>query len=83
LAFQVWPFNHQVFAMATRRKSLIPAARIVKAILTIRDENVMLDEDLAALYGVTTKVLNQAVRRNKKRFQGISCSSSARTKSKF
>lgn len=37
-------------------------------IYTIRDQRVMLDSDLAKLYGVETKVLNQAVRRNLKRF---------------
>ena len=37
-------------------------------ILTIRGVQVMLDRDLAALYGVTTGALNQAVKRNKSRF---------------
>lgn len=37
-------------------------------IYTIRGNRVMLDSDLAKLYGVKTKVLNQAVRRNLKRF---------------
>jgi len=37
-------------------------------ILTIRGEKVILDVDLAALYGVTTKALNQAVKRNAERF---------------
>ncbi len=37
-------------------------------ILTIRGQKVMLDRDLAALYGVPTKALNQAVKRNSKRF---------------
>lgn len=37
-------------------------------IVTIRDQKVVLDSDLAAIYGVTTKALNQAVRRNRKRF---------------
>lgn len=37
-------------------------------IYTIRGKQVMLDKDLAELYGVGTKVLNQAVRRNEKRF---------------
>lgn len=37
-------------------------------ILTIRDQKVVLDSDLAAVYGVTTRVLNQALRRNKGRF---------------
>ena len=38
------------------------------SIYLIRGHRVMLDEDLAKLYGVETKVLNQAVRRNKDRF---------------
>jgi phage regulator Rha-like protein len=48
--------------------TLIPAQRIFHSIYTIRDQRVMLDEDLANLYGVKTKVLNQAIRRNKERF---------------
>lgn len=47
---------------------LIPDARIERVILAIRGHNVILDSELAALYGVPTKVLNQAVRRNLKRF---------------
>jgi len=38
------------------------------AILLIRGQQVMIDADLASLYGVTTKALNQAVSRNEKRF---------------
>ena len=41
---------------------------IEKKILVIRDQQVMLDRDLAELYGVETKVLNQAVKRNIERF---------------
>lgn len=48
--------------------SLIPLERIERAILLIRGEKVMLDSDLAELYGVSTKVLNQAVKRNVNRF---------------
>ncbi len=47
---------------------LIPVERIESKILVIREQKVMLDRDLAELYGVGTKVLNQAVRRNIKRF---------------
>jgi hypothetical protein len=39
------------------KKSLIPVDRIEKAILLIRGQKVMLDADLAGLYGVETKVL--------------------------
>lgn len=46
----------------------IPVERIEKAIYFIRGEKVMLDRDLAELYGVETRVLNQAVSRNKDRF---------------
>jgi len=49
-------------------KSLIPAERIEKSILLIRKQKVMLDSDLAALYGVETKALVQAVKRNLERF---------------
>ena len=53
--------------MATS-KSLIPVERIEKSILLIRGHKVMLDSDLAELYGVTTARLNEQVRRNKERF---------------
>jgi len=49
-------------------KLLIPTNVIEQKILMIRGHKVMLDSDLATLYGVETKVLNQAVRRNIKRF---------------
>ena len=42
--------------------------KVESAIHTLRGMRVMFDSDLAAFYGVTTKVLNQAVRRNKRRF---------------
>jgi len=51
-----------------RETSLIPAKRIENSIFFIRGEKVILDEDLAFLYGVFTKVLIQAVKRNKERF---------------
>lgn len=49
-------------------KSLIPAERIERSILLVRGHKVMLDRDLAELYGVPTKVLVQAVKRNVRRF---------------
>jgi hypothetical protein len=48
--------------------SMIPAERIERAILLIRGHKVMLDSDLAALYGVETKSLVRAVKRNLERF---------------
>ncbi len=54
--------------MPTSSKSLIPIERIEKSILLIRGHKVILDSDLAELYGVETKVFNQAVKRNISRF---------------
>jgi hypothetical protein len=48
--------------------ALVPAERIEPRILVLRAQKVMLDADLAALYGVPTKALNQAVKRNRERF---------------
>ena len=48
--------------------NIIPADRIEKAIYLIRGQKVMIDRDLAELYQVETKVLNQAVKRNRDRF---------------
>jgi len=50
------------------RSSIVPVERIEQIILLIRGEKVILDVDLAGLYGVTTKRLNQQVNRNRARF---------------
>jgi len=47
---------------------LIPQEVIERKILVIRGHRVMIDRDLAALYGVSTKRLNEQVKRNMKRF---------------
>jgi hypothetical protein len=49
-------------------KTGIPPERIERRILLIRGQKVMLDADLAELYGVPTRVLNQTVKRNIERF---------------
>jgi len=49
-------------------KALIPVEIIEQRILLIRGQRVMLDADLAALYGTTTKRLNEQVKRNLDRF---------------
>jgi hypothetical protein len=49
-------------------QSIIPIERIENKIYLVRKRKVMLDADLSELYGVDTKVLNQAVKRNKERF---------------
>jgi hypothetical protein len=46
----------------------VPTDRVTRSILTIRGQKVMLDADLASLYGVTTKRLNEQVKRNRERF---------------
>ncbi|MCC7184169.1 MAG: ORF6N domain-containing protein [Rhodocyclaceae bacterium] len=48
--------------------ALIPVERIENRILLVRGHKVLLDADLAALYGVTTKRFNEQVRRNAERF---------------
>lgn len=49
-------------------ESVVPVERVESAILAIRGHRVLLDSELAALYGVDVKVLNQAVKRNIERF---------------
>jgi hypothetical protein len=49
-------------------ESLVPVERIEGLIFLIRGQKVMLDTDLAQIYGVETKALNRAVKRNKERF---------------
>jgi len=50
------------------KSSLLPPEAITHRILLLRGQKVLLDADLAALYGVETKVLLQAVKRNLERF---------------
>ena len=50
------------------KREVTATARIEEAILLIRGQKVMLDSALAALYGVRTKILNKAVKRNLDRF---------------
>jgi hypothetical protein len=47
---------------------ILPDETIINKIYIIRDKKVMIDRDLAELYGVDTRVLNQTVKRNLKRF---------------
>lgn len=48
--------------------TIIPDSRVASRIFFIRGKKVMLDRDLAELYGVETRALNQATKRNAKRF---------------
>ena len=54
--------------MTENANSIVPIERIQNSIYLIRKQKVMLDKDLATLYGVETKALIQAVMRNIERF---------------
>jgi ORF6N domain len=54
--------------MPTKSQSLIPVDAIAKRITLIRNQRVIIDADLAALYGVSTSAFNQAIKRNQTRF---------------
>jgi len=49
-------------------KNILPDEVIINKIYLIREQKVMLDKDLAEMYGIDTKVLKQAVKRNAERF---------------
>ncbi len=53
-----------------KRATTIPTEPVESRILTLRRQKVILDSDLAAIYGVTTKRLNEQVKRNARRFPG-------------
>ena len=57
--------------------------RIQQAILLVRGHKVMIDSDLAALYGVETRALVQAVKRNLERFPNDLCFSLLRRNSRI
>ena len=50
------------------KRSLVPSEKIDRAILFLRSKRVMLDADLAVIFGTTTKRVNQQVKRNIDRF---------------
>ena len=60
--------NRRIAQGNTRGTGTIPLERISSAIFILRGHRVILDAELAALYGVTTKALNQAIKRNRDRF---------------
>ena len=61
----------------------VSAEQIEHVILLVHGQRVMLDADLAALYGVETRELVQAVKRNLARFPGDSCSACRRRTSRL
>jgi hypothetical protein len=62
------------------KHSIVPIGLISQKIYFVRSTRVMLDADLAQLYGVATKNLNKAVKRNVSRFLRTLCSSFHRMK---
>lgn len=54
--------------MPTKKKPTVPVENITQSILILRGQRVLLDSQLAELYGVETRILNQAVKRNAERF---------------
>ena len=52
----------------SKKKILVPTERIERMIFVLRGQKVMFDYDLAELYGVSTKRLNEQVKRNIERF---------------
>jgi len=61
--------SFKIMAKETKKQvSLIPQGRIENNIIVLRNKKIMLDSDLAILYGVETKILKRAVKRNIERF---------------
>jgi len=54
--------------VSSRSAALVPVEHITQSILILRGQRVLLDAELAALYGVSTKRFNEQVRRNRERF---------------
>lgn len=54
--------------VSSRSAALVPVEHITQSILVMRGQKVLLDAELAALYGVSTKRFNEQVRRNRDRF---------------
>jgi hypothetical protein len=57
-------------SLVSKRVIVLKPENVAQLVFFLRGEKVMLDADLAMLYGVTTKALNQAIARNRDRFPG-------------
>ena len=55
-------------AKSRRTSAIVPVEHITQSILVLRGQRVILDRELAAIYGVTTGRLNEAIKRNARRF---------------
>lgn len=67
-SIEIVEFEISTFPLQMKKKKLIPIETVTQKICLFRGEKVLIDRDLAALYGVETRVLNQAVKRNIRRF---------------
>jgi hypothetical protein len=64
----IWLGWHTLPAMASEKDLPTPVENLDRLIYEIRGQKVMLDRDLAVVYGVATRDLNKAVKRNRDRF---------------
>jgi ORF6N domain len=62
------PPSNREDAVRAKRQALTPVEQITPAILVLRGQKVLVDTELASLYGVSTKRFNEQVRRNRERF---------------
>lgn len=68
LGFDIGISDFRLVVFMSRNDGMISSERIENSIFLVRSLRVMLDADLAALYGVPVKRLNEQVRRNSRRF---------------
>jgi hypothetical protein len=61
------------FPMPDKHKSTVAVIRLAALIHLVRGERIILDSDLASIYGVPTKRLNEQMRRNQRRFPKDFC----------
>jgi hypothetical protein len=69
-AIQIAQEGRNAMALRDSGAKSMPVERITRNIVMLRGHRVLLDEELAELYGVPTRVLNQAIKRNLERFPG-------------
>ena len=66
--FRLYPPRYRAAILMKKRAPVAPTDPVESHILTLRGKKVILDSDLAAIYGVTTKRLNEQIKRNSRRF---------------
>ena len=70
---RAYSFRQRAAIPMKKPDPIVPADPVESRILTIRGQKVIQDTDLATIYGVETKALNRAVKRNEKRFPPDFC----------